>query len=447
MTERSVDPDLYPNADSGDDSGRVSRRRLLAGGVAAGTIAAAGCTGSDSGTDGGSDGDGGGDEGGSGGGVDGGGGGATGEPTVFVFNTGDGTVSVVDPASDEVVATRSIGMTSSFPSNQYSPGLTDSPGDPLWLNVDRGVRALSVGSLSEVASVETGSGANWLEQTPDGRYLVVSAREPAHTQFRIDTDPASETFGEVTGEIDRTPEGGRGDNEGPGPCDVTIHPDGAFAYVPDLFGDTLTVLDVPAFEIETRIEVSSVGDAPAAPWMGTVAPDGETLLVEHNEGERGTESVWDLSDPANPTQRARLTSEDGLGDGPLTSEIGPDSGTGYVFTPGSNDVTVLDLAAGEVTGRLDLGGSAFVGTWDLAHEKLYVPVQTNDEVAVLDHAAGEIATRIDVGPQPYGATAATVRPAPDATSNAVATLARVAFAAGTSGTTYCIGNCGCDHRL
>jgi len=221
-TERSVDPDLHPNADQAGVG--LSRRRLLASGVAAGTIATAGCAGGGSGADGGS---------------------------------GDGTASVVDSTNDEVVETRSIGLTASFPSNQYSPGLTDSPEDPLWLNVDRGVRGLSAGSLSEV----------------------------------------------------------------------------------------------------------------------------------------------------------------------------------------------VDLSAGTVVRRIDLGGSAFVGTWDPAHETLYVPVQTSDEVAVIDHAAGEITSQIDVGPQPYGATAATVRPDSDGTSNAAATLAGLAFAAGTSGTTYCIGNCGCDHQL
>jgi hypothetical protein len=58
-----------------------------------------------------------------------------------------------------------------------------------------------------------------------------------------------------------------------------------------------------------------------------------------------------------------------------------------VFTPGSEDVTVVGLAAGEVRGRIDLGGRAFVGTWDPGREKLYVPVQTANEVAVIDHAA------------------------------------------------------------
>ncbi|MFB6218470.1 MAG: hypothetical protein ABEH77_04700, partial [Halobacteriaceae archaeon] len=346
--------------------------------------------------------------------------------------------------SDNLAETRALDLSSSFPSNQYTPELTDAAGDPLWLNVGRGVRALTAGELSEVARFDTGSGANWLEQTPDGRHLVVSAREPAHAQFRLDADPASETFGEVTAELDRTDEGGRGDNEGPGPCDVTIHPDGKYAYVPDLFGDTLTVIDIDAFEIVEQVAVEPVADGPAAPWMGTAAWDGDTLLVEHNEGATGTESVWDVSDPAQPELRARLTADDGLGARPLTSEIGPDSETGYVFTPGSGDVTVLDVGTGEVTDHIDLGGEAFVGTWGPARERLYVPVQTSDEVAVVDHAGGEVTTRIPVGAAPYGATAATVRPKNGDSALVTALAGLGAFAAET---TYCLGNCACGHEL
>jgi DNA-binding beta-propeller fold protein YncE len=419
---------LYPNAgNTGADSGGVPRRRLLATGAALGAAATAGCAGDDGGTDEG--------------------GGDASRATVFVFNTDDGTVSLIDPGSDDLVGTRAIGLSSSFPSNQYTPDLADDRGESLWLNVGRGVRGLSVGSLSETASIATGSGANWLERTPEGSHVVVSAREPAHRQFRIDADPTSDTFGDVTGEIDRRPEGGHGDNDGPGPCDVTIHPDGTYAYVPDLFGDTLSVLSIDPFEVETRVDVEPVGEGPARPWMGTVSPDGRRLLVEHNEGDTGTESVWDLGDPANPTETARLTAADDLGRRPLTSEIGPDSETGYVFTPGSNDVTVVDLAAGSVTGRLDLGGSAFVGTWNPDRTKLYVPVQTADEVAVIDHERGEITERIGVGPAPYGATAARARPEITSTSTMSVAMARLGLTAGTTETTYCIGNCACGHRL
>jgi YVTN family beta-propeller protein len=229
---------------------------------------------------------------------------------------------------------------------------------------------------------------------------------------------------------------------------VTIHPDGQYAYVPDIFGDSLTVIDIDAFDIVTQVAVDPVSDAnSASPWMGTVAWDGDTLLVENNEGDNGTESIWDISDPTDPEEVTRLTADDGLGTRPLTSEIGPDSEIGYVVTPNSEDVTVIDLTEGEVIGTLDLGGSGFVGTWDPAREKLYVPVRSSDEVKVVDHATRSIVETISVGSEPYGATAGTVRPEGDTSSDLLATLATVGVEIPGGGTTYCIGECACGHRL
>jgi len=430
MTDGSDDV-LYPNRDGGRGPKGVSRRRLLAG-SAAGAAATAGCTGGDSGADSDGTSENAGDEG---------------AATVFVFNTGDKTVSVVDAATDELVTTTYLGVTSSFPSNQYLPDLLTSTGEAMWLNVDDGVRAIEASSLSELASFETGSGANWQEVTPDGAHLIVSAREPTHKQYRLDADPTSETFGDVTGEIDRKPEGGRGNNDGPGPCDVTVHPDGSYAYVPDIYGDSLTVIDVEAFEVVTQVSVPPVGNAAASPWMATVAWDGSRLLVENNEGEHGTESIWDVSDPAEPEEVARLTADDGLGKLPLTSEIGPDSETGYVFTPDSRSVTVIDLVAAEVTDTIDLGGAAFVGTWGPGREKLYAPVQTDDELKVIDPDENAVTATIAVGSEPYGATAGTVRPEGDVAGSLLATMSTLGVELSEAGTTYCIGNCACGHRL
>jgi len=428
---------IYPNADSDSPHApATSRRDLLAGSAAVGTAVTAGCL-SDDGDDGTQDTD---DNDGS----------ETVEfvrrPTVFVFNTESGTVSIVDVETDEVVQTATIGMTASFPSNQFTPQLVNSADEMLWLNVDQGVRAVSPGSFENHADIETGSGANWQERTPGGDHLIISAREPAHRQLRIDADPGSEQFGEVTGEIERQSEGGRGNNDGPGPCDVTIHPDGEYAYVPDLFGDTLTVLGIDKFEIHRQVELEQFDGVPPEPWMGTAGWDGEILLVENNTGDAGSESIWDVSDPGNPTEQERLTTDDGLGEGPLTSEIGPDSEIGYVFTPGTDDVSVVDLETGTVEDRLELGGSAFVGTWDPDREKLYVPVQTNDEVAVIDHGSREIVTRLDVGAAPYGATSGRVRPSEDEESiGTTADLLKSVM--GAFETTYCMDECACGHEL
>jgi YVTN family beta-propeller protein len=414
---------LYPNADGADTDHGVSRRALLAGSATAGALATAGCLGGSGSEQ------------------------ESGPETVYVFNTGDKTISVIDAATDELVTTQYLGATASFPANQYVADYTTQAGDPMWLNVDQGVRALDAGDLSELAALDTGTGANWQEVTPDGEHVVVSAREPVHKQFRLDADPESDSFGDVTGEIDRSDEDGRGDKDGPGPCDISIHPDGNYAYVPDIFADKLSVVDVESFEVVEQVGVDPETDASAvAPWMDTVAPDGETLLVENNEGDNGTESVWDISDPAAPEEVARLTADDGLGALPLTSEIGPDSEVGYVFTANSKNVTVLDLEAAEVTGHIDLGGKAFVGTWGPNHEKLYVPVQTSDEVKVIDHEAGEVTATIGVGSKPYGATTGTVRPEESSSSNYLATASKLGIQVSEGGTTYCVGECACGHQ-
>jgi YVTN family beta-propeller protein len=100
-----------------------------------------------------------------------------------------------------------------------------------------------------------------------------------------------------------------------------------------------------------------------------------------------------------------------------------------------------------VTTRLDLGGSAFVGTWNPSRTKLYVPIQTTDEVAVIDHERREVIERIGVGPSPYGATSAQVRPHSDSTAATALAMARLGISTERPETTYCIGNCACGHRL
>ena len=109
---------LYPNRDDdrvGHDA--LFRCHLLASGATAGAVATAGCAGdsdSEASDDTQSQ--------------------ATEHPTVFVFNIGDGTVSLIDPASNEVVGSRAIGLSSSFPSNQYTPDLTRGSEDVLSTN-------------------------------------------------------------------------------------------------------------------------------------------------------------------------------------------------------------------------------------------------------------------------------------------------------------------------
>jgi YVTN family beta-propeller protein len=110
-------------------------------------------------------------------------------------------------------------------------------------------------------------------------------------------------------------------------------------------------------------------------------------------------------------------------------------------------VTVVDLDAETVTDRLDVGGSAFVGTWGPNHEKLYVPVQSSDEVKVVDHGSKSVTATISVGSRPYGATAGRVRPGESVLESGPSSRESLQRRLADRGTTYCIGKCACGHQL
>ncbi|SEQ21876.1 beta-propeller fold lactonase family protein [Natrinema salaciae] len=407
----------------------VDRRRLLETSVTVGaTVSVAGCLSDD---------------------------GAARAPTVYVFNNGDRTVSVIDAETDESIENPFIDTTASFPANQYGTS-ADSEYDVCWLNVSGGVRAFDQHSLAEIGSLETGYGPNYPNLTPDESRLVVASggtttldpdpdeTEP-HAIHRIDADRESDGFGEVTGRIE---------TEYTGPCDVTLEPDGDYAFVPEIANETLAVVSVDPFEIVERISAGApAGDGEVLPFMATASFDGDCLLVENGEGELGSdpavprvgsESIWDVSDPTEPVERERITREDGLPAAPITSEIGPDGDVAYLFTPDAESVTVVDLEAGAVDRELDVGGRSISGAWGPAREKLYVPVQTANRVAVIDHAQRDVATTIDAGESPTGAVAGTVRPDTDASQRLLGSLSTLGVDVGEQEMAFCPeGNCYC----
>ncbi|WP_408960494.1 hypothetical protein [Natrinema sp. 74] len=95
-------------------------------------------------------------------------------------------------------------------------------------------------------------------------------------------------------------------------------------------------------------------------------------MVENVEGglgsdpdvpRRGSESIWDISDPEDPVELEHITRDDGLSALPITSEVDPDSEEAYLFTPGVDAVTVIDLKERTIDREIDIGGSAIAGAW------------------------------------------------------------------------------------
>ncbi len=414
-------PQLNPNMKDPFASGVPRRRVLQTSGAVGAASALAGCIGDDA------------DER---------------APTMFVFNSGDRTVSIIDTENDELLDSFFIDTTASFPANQYTTG-AENDYDIAWLNVSNGVRGFDQVSMEEVAYIETGYGPNYPNVTPDGQHLLIASggttgmepdpQDPEnHAIFRVDADPESESFGEITGEIETAYVG---------PCDMTLGPAGEYAYVVDVADETIRVVRVDPFENAALVDAGEpAGEGNVLPFMCTATFDGQYLLVENGEGELGSEpeiervgseSVWDISDPEHPEEVAKITRDDGLPAPPITSEIDPDNEAAYLFTPGAG-VTVIDLDNYEVVDTLDIGGSAIAGAWGPHREKLYVPVQDADHVAVIEHASQSVIETIDAGEAPTGALGGMARPNGDAVASVLASFSSLGVSIGEREATFCM---------
>jgi DNA-binding beta-propeller fold protein YncE len=322
---------------------------------------------------------------------------------VVVSNAGDGgagigpSVSLIDPVSLAVLATVPLSGSYSFPATRW-----DFERDLIWAGgPNDAVHAWRLSSGEKVLELPTGSGQNYTELTPDGSHLVVAARF-ADRYLKVVADPDAPDFGQVVAEFDTY--------GGASPCDMTVTSDGAYAYAPDRGGDTITVVRLAPFERVAVVPVESLSGAPVEPYMATVSPTANVLFVENAIVEggstTGSESIYDLGDPANPIEVARLSAEDGLGVGPITSEITLDGRFGLVICRDSSELSIVDTASYEVVAKVAFpeGSSPLTGTFVYGSEgdRFFVPLPGRDAVAIVSVPEFELLELVPVGARPMG---------------------------------------------
>jgi DNA-binding beta-propeller fold protein YncE len=321
---------------------------------------------------------------------------------VVVSNAGaDGvgpSVSIIDPLRLEVLATLPLPGSYSFPANRWR-----FDRDVIWSGVpggpDGAVFAYGLATGETLLEIPTGSSQNYTELTPDGRHLIVAARFE-HQYLKVSADPGADDFGRVVAQFDTY--------EGAQPCDMTITADGAFAYAPDRGGDTLTVIRIEPFERVAVVPMERLSSAPLEPYMGTVSPAGDYLFIENAivEGghDLGSESIFDLRDPAHPVEELRLSQAEGLGEGPISSEFTWDGRYGIVICRDSSELTIVDTRDLQVVAsvRLPEGSNPLTGTFARDGETFFVPLPGRDAVAAVSVPAFEIRSLVPVGPRPTG---------------------------------------------
>jgi YVTN family beta-propeller protein len=310
---------------------------------------------------------------------------------VFVSNEDSGTVTIIDPVRDEVIA--------SIPVGKRPRGLRLSPdGKSLYVAVSGSPQGGPTAARhADVEEQEPDRAADGIAvvDLQQGRVVRVLASGPDPESFDVSADGktlyvSNEDSGALaivdvaTGTVVRTAKVG-GEPEG-----VAITRDGKFVYVASEASSEIDVVRVGTGEIVTRI--------PTAMRPRSIAfdSDGTHAIVTAELG--GQVHIIDTHAHAIVGSPIR-TGKDGVK--PMGVAIAPDGTRAYVTNGREGSVAVIDLGSQRLERSIDQVGAR---PWGIAitpdGKKVYVAA--GRDVAVVDPASGAVTKRIAAGDGTWG---------------------------------------------
>ncbi|AKB28648.1 cell surface protein [Methanosarcina siciliae T4/M] len=239
-----------------------------------------------------------------------------------------GTVSVIDTALNEVIATVDIG-------DKYSPcGIAVTPdGKKLYVanrDID-GVSVIDTSTNTVIATIPVGINPLGVAVNPDGTKVYVTNRYSNNVSV-IDT---------ATNKVVATVK------TGSGPCGITVNREGTKLYVANCENNTISIIDTGSN--------TATASVPAGTWpMGVaVSPDGTKVYVA-NERSNNV-SVIDLATKTDITAVK-------VGRRPYGIAVTPDGTRVYVANCGNNQnlgktVSIIDTATNKVIATVKTGFS------------------------------------------------------------------------------------------
>jgi YVTN family beta-propeller protein len=316
---------------------------------------------------------------------------------VYVTNERSGTLSVIDGATHQVVATvqlgkRPRGIKLSHDGKQLlvalsgspiaGPGVDESKLPPADKAAD-GIGVVDVQTLSLSRVIRGVSDPEQLAVTHDGKQVFI-ASEDTGTAIVLDTRDGHRIASIPTG----------GEPEG-----VSLTPDGKQVYVTSEADHRVTVIDVASLKVVSRIEVG------ARPRFTGFSVDGAQAFVS-NEND-GSISVIDTKSGV-ATGLIKL-------EGPLTRPVGLVSSLDgkrlHVAAGRSGNVVAIELASRKVVGQVAVGPRPWGIDRSPDGALLYTANGSSNDVSVVDAATLKVIAKVPVGEGPW---AAVVGPAPKA---------------------------------
>jgi YVTN family beta-propeller protein len=309
---------------------------------------------------------------------------------LFVTNERSGDLSVIDLATERVVATvplgkrprgiklspdRSLLYVALSGSPIAGPGVDESTLPPADKQAD-GIGIVDVKTRTLLEVLPGGSDPEQVDVSADGRWLFVANEDVAQASVINAADGKTLYTTKVGGEpegVNIRPDGkvvyvtSEEDGEvfvidavkprlitrfavGPRPRSTAFLPDSSRAYVTSENSGTIAVVDAIAHRVISTIQLTGELIRP----MGAVASaDGRLVFVSTGRGKRLV-----VIDTATNQPTASIE----VGDRPWGLAVSSDGSRAYTANGPSNDVSIVDVKAGAVKARITVGE----GPWGVA---------------------------------------------------------------------------------
>jgi YVTN family beta-propeller protein len=169
---------------------------------------------------------------------------------------------------------------------------------------------------------------------------------------------------------------------GEGPTSVAITPDGKYAYVTDVFGKSVSLIEIGLRRNAGKIEVGT------GPFGIAITPDGRYAYV----ADRGSDEVSVIS-----TATKAVVKSIPVGSEPTGVAIAPSGKFAYVSAHGDDEVEVIDTETMAVSGPAIEVGDGPAGIEFTPAGRALVVDQLGDEVTAIEPATKKI-TGIKLSP-------------------------------------------------
>jgi YVTN family beta-propeller protein len=292
---------------------------------------------------------------------------------VYIANNGDNTVSVINTATNTVVATVPVG------NGPNSVAITPSGSTAYVANNDGTVSVISTATNNVIATLPVGGGApaQGVAVSPNGAIVYVG-NTSSNTISVINT---------ATNTVVATVAAGTDPNG------VVFSPSGALAYVVN--DQAVSVMNTSSNTVTTTISVPAGNGSTNGPGVA-ITPNGAYVYVSVGEGNASV-----ISTASNMVTGTVSTNNNTRGTELYYLAFLPSGAFGYGVDEGLGTVAVFDTTNTEVT-TVQVGNSP-IGVAITPNGKFgYVTNSADNTVSVFNTAANVVFMTIPVGSKPEG---------------------------------------------